>query len=56
MSVEGKRHETVLLDPLDKDLMTPRLEAMTNAYKKLTTHTVHFTFAKLTTFQRRKLE
>ncbi len=56
VSTEGKRHESVFLDPLDKDRMAPRLEAMANAYKKLTTHTVHFEFAKLTSFQRKKLE
>lgn len=56
VTVEGKRNETVFLDPLDKDLMTPRLEAMAHCYKKLTTHAVHFDFAKLTSFQKKKLE
>ena len=56
VSCEGKKNESIFLDPLDKDLMAPRLEAMTDAYKKLTTHTVAFGFAKLTSFQRKKLE
>lgn len=56
VSVDGAKHESVFLDPMDKDIISGRLEAMTNAYAALTTHTVHFGFAKLTSFQKKKLE
>ena len=55
-TVEGRRFENVLLDPLDKDVMEPRLEAMSACYKKLTTHTLHFDFSKPNNFQKKKME
>ena len=56
VSLDGGKHETILLDPMDKDSVSSRLEAMKNAYYDLTTHTVHFQFAKLTSFQKKKME
>ena len=55
VTIEGRRVETIFVDPLDKDLMLPRFEAMASAYKNLTTHQVHFEFSKLTTFQQKKI-
>ncbi len=48
--------ETVFLDPLDKAIVDEKLEAMANAYAKLTTHKISLTFAKPTSFQKKKLE
>jgi len=56
VSLEGKQHEKVFLDPLDRDLMEPRLEAMSDAYSKLTTHKIHFEFSKPTFFQKKKID
>ena len=48
--------ETVYLDPLDKAIVDEKLEAMANAYAKLTTHKITLQFAKPTSFQKKKLE
>ncbi len=56
VSVEGKRTEKIFLDPLDREVMEPRLEALSHAYAKLTTHTIVFEFSKPTAFQSKKLE
>ena len=48
--------EKVYLDPLDKFLVEDKLDAISSAYKKLTTHKVTFEFAKPTSFQKKKLE
>ena len=48
--------QTVYLDPLDKQFVEEKLEAMANAYAKLTTHKVTLEFAKPTNFQKKKLE
>lgn len=55
-AVSGQRTEKITIDPMDKDLMEGRLEAMTHVYKKLTTHGVHFEFSKPTVFQQKKME
>jgi small subunit ribosomal protein S7e len=56
MTVEGRQIEKVFLDPMDRDVMEARLDALTNAYARLTTHTVHFEFSKPTRFQLSKLD
>ena len=48
--------ETVYLDPLDKAIVEEKLDAMANAYYKLTTHKISLVFAKPTSFQKKKLE
>jgi len=48
--------ETVYLDPLDRALVEEKLEAMANAYQKLSTHEIVLEFAKPTSFQKKKLE
>lgn len=48
--------QTVYLDPLDKQFVEEKLEAMADAYAKLTTHKVTLEFAKPTNFQKKKLE
>ena len=48
--------QTVYLDPLDRQLVEEKLEAMADAYKKLTTHKITLEFAKPTNFQKKKLE
>ena len=48
--------ETVYLDPLDRDLVEDKLDAMASAYFNLTTHHITLEFAKPTNFQKKKLE
>ena len=56
VSSETGSTETVYLDPLDKMLVEDKLDAMANAYAKLTTHKITIQFAKPTSFQKKKLE
>jgi small subunit ribosomal protein S7e len=56
ISVDGKKHDKIFLDPLDTEAMTPRLDAIAHAYNKLTTHHIAFDFSKPTSFQRKKIE
>jgi small subunit ribosomal protein S7e len=48
--------QKVYLDPLDKTLVEEKLDAISHAYAKLTTHKIHLSFAKPTSFQKKKLE
>merc|ERR1740120_114311 len=41
-----KAVHNAFLDPLDREVMEPRLDSLSHAYAKLTTHTVHFEFSK----------
>ena len=56
MSLDGKKHLKVFLDPLDKEKIEGKLDAVSQIYQKLTTHKVYFEYAKPTTFQKKKLE
>ena len=56
IAADGKRTEKIFLDPLDKEIMQDRLEAIADAYKRLTTHSIVFEFSKPTAFQSKKLE
>merc|ERR1740124_1854920 len=47
MTAEARKIEKVFLDPLDREVMEPRLDSLSHAYAKLTTHTA---------FQQKKLE
>jgi len=56
VAINGKRTETIFLDPLDESSISERLDAMAHAYAKLTTHAVVFAFSKPTSFQQKKLD
>uniref|UniRef100_A0A7S3P341 40S ribosomal protein S7 n=2 Tax=Euplotes crassus TaxID=5936 RepID=A0A7S3P341_EUPCR len=53
---DGTQTMKVFLDPLDKEKVEDRLDAMSEAYKKLTTRKVKFFFAKPTKFQKQLAE
>lgn len=53
---DGKLHERVMLDPLDRDAMEAKLDALTHCYHALTTHKVAFEFAKPNANQQRLLD
>jgi small subunit ribosomal protein S7e len=48
--------ERVFLDPMDKDTVQDKIEAMAHAYQKLTTHKIAIEFKKPTSHQIKKLE
>lgn len=54
--IDGKLNERVYLDPLDQTLMEEKLEAISHAYQKLSTHKVHFAFNKPNVHQQRMLQ
>ena len=52
ISADGTQATKIFLDPLDKDKVEDRLDAMSEAYKKVTHKKVKFFFAKPTKFQK----
>ena len=40
VTLDGKKHQKVLLDPLDKDIMEEKIDAVMHCYHKLTTHKI----------------
>ena len=54
--VDGSRHMKVLIDPLDKERMEDRLDAMSEIYRKLTTKRISFDFAKPNSFVKKVIE
>ena len=56
MHTDGTRTVKIYLDPLDKEVMEDRLDAMTEAYKKLLNKKIKFLFGKPTKFQKTLIE
>ena len=56
VQVDGRRQQIVLLDPLDKDLMDDKLDAIIDCYHRLTTHKISLGFAKPSVFQHKVLK
>ena len=56
VSLEGKRQQKVFLDPLDKQLMQDKLDAITHCYQKLTTHKITLGFSKPSVFQQKQID
>jgi len=56
IDLEGKKHQKVFLDPLDKEIMETKIAAITHCYHKLTTHKIALGFSKPTLFQQKTLE
>jgi len=46
----------VFLDPLDKEKVENKLDAMAQIYHKITTHKIAFHFSKPNSFQKKVLE
>ncbi len=53
---DGTQTTKIFLDPLDKDKVEDRLDAMSEAYRRLTSKKVKFFFAKPTKFQKQLAE
>jgi hypothetical protein len=45
-----------LLDPLDREVMERKLDAITDCYRRLTTHTISLGFAKPSLFQQKIID
>jgi len=53
VSLDGRKHRKVQLDPLDKETMEDRLDAIMHCYHSLTTHRIHLSFSKPSVFQQK---
>jgi hypothetical protein len=56
MTMDGKRHQRVYLDPLDKETVEKKMAAITHCYHKLTTHKIALGFSKPNTFQQKVMD
>ena len=52
VQTDGTQTTKIFLDPLDKDKVEDRLDAMSEAYRRVTSKKVKFLFAKPTKFQK----
>ena len=55
ISADGKKATKIFIDPLDKEIVEDKAEAMAAVYQKLTTHKVTIGFSKPTSFQLKKI-
>jgi small subunit ribosomal protein S7e len=56
VSMDGKKHQKVCLDPMDKDLLENKFDAIMHCYHKLTTHKIALGFTKPTVFQQKLID
>jgi hypothetical protein len=56
MTHDGRKHQRVYLDPLDREIMEARTAAITHCYHKLTTHKIALGFSKPTHFQQKIID
>ena len=56
VSLDGTKHIKLFLDPLDKEKVEKKLDAMSSIYQKLTTHTIAIDFSKPNSFQKKVME
>lgn len=56
MTLDGKKHMKVFLDPLDREKIEGKLEAISHIYHKLTTHKVSILFSRPNSFQKKVLD
>merc|ERR1712232_747738 len=55
MGADGRKSEKVMLDPLDKDDIDNKIDAIVHCYHKLTTHKIALGFSKPSHFQQKIL-
>ena len=55
MTLDGKKHMRIFLDPLDKEKVESKLEAMAQIYNQITTHKISISFSKPNSFQTKVL-
>jgi len=53
---DGRKHQKVMLDPLDREVMMDRLAAVAHCYHKLTTHKIALGFSKPSVFQQKIID
>lgn len=56
VTLDGKKHIKVYLDPLDKEKVESKLDAISHVYSKYTNQKIQIGFNKPNTFQKKVLE
>jgi len=56
VTLDGKKHQKVMLDPLDQVIMESKIDAITHCYHKLTTQKIAIGFSKPTHFQQKIID
>lgn len=56
VTLDGKKHQKVMLDPLDREIMEEKIDAIIHCYHKLTTHKIALGFSKPTHFQQKIID
>ncbi len=56
MTLDGKKHMKLYLDPLDREKVEHKLDAMAQIYHKITTHKISLHFSKPNSFQKKVLD
>jgi hypothetical protein len=56
VTLDGKKHIRIFLDPLDREKVENKIDAMAQIYHKLTTHKISLHFSKPNSFQKKVLE
>ncbi len=56
VTLDGKKHMKLKLDPLDREKVENKLDAMASIYNKITTQKIEIGFSKPTSFQKKVLE
>ena len=51
--MDGKKHAKIFLDPLDKEVMDNKFDAIMHCYHKLTTHKIALGYSKPTLYQQK---
>jgi len=51
--MEGRKHAKVFLDPLDKEIMDNKFDAIMHCYHRLTTHKIALGYSKPTLYQQK---
>jgi len=53
IAADGRKSQKVMLDPLDKDVVENKIDAVIHCYHKLTTHKIALGFSKPSIFQQK---
>jgi hypothetical protein len=56
VTLDGKKHIKIFLDPLDREKVESKLEALAQIYHRLTTHKISIHFSRPNSFQKKVLE
>jgi len=56
VTLDGKKHMKIFLDPLDKEKVETKIEAMQQIYHKLTTHKISILYSRPNSFQKKVLD